>query len=718
MAADEPDAQASAATSAVDVIVLLSTRALARPLTYLAPAGTEVGDVVSVTVRGRQARGVVVAESSPPVMGRELERATVTPERIPPDLVRLALRLADRYGTTAARALGLVLAPRGSVRRARWLAIAPGVEPAGIRGTRRRALVELLERGSLPLEEARSRSGASAAIVRALLADGTLSESGAQTSAGGRALPATPAQELAIARLVAEIDAGAERGQARPLLLFGVTGSGKTEVFLRGIEHCLAVGRSAIVLVPEIALTPQTATRVTERFPGLVAVLHSGQAAGLRATEHARIASGEARVVVGPRSAIFAPVSSLGLIVIDEEHEQAYKQDSDPRYDARSVALLRAGDHGAAVLFASATPRPESWSAMPRVVLPERIGGLLPRIRVIDLRLDSRYPLTAPLADALGAIERDGGRGMLLLNRRGAAPALHCRHCGHRFRCDRCDVALTLHARPDRLECHHCGRRERAPDACPICGAVDIARLGAGTERLETLVAERFPRLAVIRLDADVSAHAGGLEEALERFAREDRAVLVGTQMIAKGHHFADVRLAAVIDADAGLALPDFRAEERTFDLLVQLAGRAGREGLGATVLLQAWDPAARVVELAATHDVEGFLDGELRRRKLLGYPPYRRLVRVLASAPRGTDPGPVLRELAEELTAAAGEPLDVLGPAELFRIRDRERAHLLVKCERPAAVGKFLGLAIGRRARSLSTAGIALAVDVDPQTL
>ncbi len=703
---------------AVDVVVLVTTRGLARPLTYLLPAGATVGDVVLASVRGRPTRGVVVAVPSASPGRDGLEPAEPTGERVPADLVRLALRIADRYGTTPARALALVVAPRGIVRPQPWLRLAAGADPGSIRGARRRALTELLASGPLPVVEARRLSGAGAAAVRALVAEGVLEEADEAAGAGAPTLPPTEAQERAIARLRAEIDAARATRSARPLLLFGVTGSGKTEVFLRGIEHCLASGRGVIVLVPEIALAPQTAARIEERFPGRVAVLHSAQAAGMRATEYDRIASGRAGIVVGPRSAVFAPIAELGLIVVDEEHEQAYKQDSEPRYDARSVALLRAGDHGAAVVFASATPRPETWRAMERVELPERIGGSLPRVRVVDLRLDDRYPLTGPLTQALGAIERDGGRAMLLLNRRGAAPALHCRHCGHRFRCPRCDVALTLHAGPERLECHHCGRRERAPHACPVCGAVDIARLGAGTERLEELVAERFPRLDVIRLDADVSARAGGLEDALGRFAATDRAVLVGTQMIAKGHHFADVRLAAAVDADAGLALPDFRAEERTFDLLVQLAGRAGREGKGATVLLQAWDPGASVVELAATHDVPTFLERELARRELLGYPPFRRLVRVLATAPRNGDATTVLVELAGELRAAAGAEVEVLGPVGLFRIRDRERAHLLVKCERPAAVGRLLGAAIARRAGALSKERTTIVVDVDPQTL
>ena len=426
-------------------------------------------------------------------------------------------------------------------------------------------------------------------------------------------------------------------------------------MFLRGIERCLALGRSAIVLVPEIALAPQTAGRVSARFGPRVAVLHSALAAGERAAEYARIVRGEATIVIGPRSALFAPVADLGLIVIDEEHEAAYKQDSDPRYDARAIAVLRARRHGAAVLLATATPRPEAWRPLERIELPGRIGGRLPPVDIVDLRRDGAYPISRPLHAALGAIADEGGRAVLLLNRRGEAPALHCRSCGVTFGCPDCDVALTLHRNPAALLCHHCGRRERIPRACPTCHAVDIARIGAGTERLEELIAETFPDLVVMRLDADSTSRRGTLEEVLERFGSTDRAVLVGTQLVAKGHDFPSVRLAAAIDADVGLAQPDFRAEERTFSLLVQLAGRAGREGSGGRVIVQSWEPESRVVRLAARHAVAEFLDGELARRELLAYPPFRRIVRVLVTAPSAHAADGVLRDAGRRRPAAPG---------------------------------------------------------------
>ena len=375
----------------------------------------------------------------------------------------------------------------------------------------------------------------------------------------------TGAQEAAVAACVELLEAG-----GGDVLVHGVTGSGKTEVYLRLIEHALQLGRGAIVLVPEIALTPQVASRFTARFGATVAVLHSGLSRGRRGSEHRRIAAREARVVVGARSAVFAAVPDLGVIVVDEEHDASYKHEADPRYDARRVAAKRARLEGAVTVYGSATPRPEVWHGVARrLSLPARVGGRLPAVQIVDLRLDGGYPLTRPLLDALGEIEDGGGRAIVLQNRRGAAAALHCRTCAQTWRCGRCDVALTLHGR--RLRCHHCGASEPMPKACPRCGSVDLAQIGAGTTRVEAELQRRFPRLEVVRLDADVAAQAGEPEATLRRFRSAEAAVLVGTQLVAKGHDVPGVKLAAVVDADQALAVPDFRAEERAFALLTQL---------------------------------------------------------------------------------------------------------------------------------------------------
>src|SRR5437764_1436750 len=405
----------------------------------------------------------------------------------------------------------------------------------------------------------------------------------------------------------------------------------------------LARGLGAIVLVPEIALAPQTVGRVRARFGDRVAILHSGLTEAERRDERERIARGEARVVIGARSAVFAPVRGLGLVVVDEEHDPSYKQESDPRYDARSVAAKRAALEGAVAVYGSATPRPESWFALERLELGGRIGADLPPVRVVDLRREAGYPLSAPLLAELRGVAERRSKAILLLNRRGVAPALHCRACGTTIRCPNCDVALVLHG-DTSLRCHHCGHSTSSPSNCPACGSPDLARLGAGTQKLQRELERELPELELIRLDADAVAKPEQLAQALRRFADAESVVLLGTQMVAKGHHFSGVELAAVIDADTGLAMPDFRAEERTFQMITQLAGRSGRDAPG-RVLVQAFQPDSRTVAHAARHDVGRFVAEELDRRRDLGYPPAQHLVRIVVS---GAEPEPVERALIE----------------------------------------------------------------------
>jgi primosomal protein N' (replication factor Y) len=634
---------------------LVTARALARPFTYEVDEGVEPGAVLEVRLHGARRRGVVVSldDEAPP--GIEPARAGKVVDEVPPALVALALWLAEYYGSTPARALQLV-AP---LRRAR-------------RGER--------------------------------------AEPAAREALAGEAEPArlSDAQRAALERITGLLDAG-EGGN---VLLYGATGSGKTEVYLQACSAALERGRGAIVLVPEIALTPQTLGRFRARFGDRVALLHSALSEAERRDERERIAAGEAPIVVGARSAIFAPVPRLGLVCVDEEHDASYKQDSDPRYDARTVAAKRAALEGAVAVYGSATPRPESWERLERLELGGRLGGSLPPVRVVDLRREASYPLSAPLLAELGAVAERGGKAILLLNRRGVAPALHCRVCGHTPRCGSCDVSLVLHG-DGRLRCHHCGFSEPAPQTCPSCGSPELVRLGAGTQRLERELAARVPELERIRLDADAVARPGALAEALGRFAAARGAVLLGTQMVAKGHHFAGVDLAAVVDADTGLGLPDFRAEERTFQLLTQLAGRSGRDAPG-RVLVQTFQPDARPVALAARHDVARFLAGELERRRALGYPPFRHLVRVVVAGPEPEAPLRALEELRAGLPAAA----EVLGPAPLLRLRGRHRAQLVVKTEHPRLVAGRAGRLLAAAAPAMRRADLTAVVDVDPQSL
>ncbi len=381
-----------------------------------------------------------------------------------------------------------------------------------------------------------------------------------------------------------------------------------------------------IVLVPEIALTPQTVARFQARFGDTVALLHSALSDGERYDEWRRLRSGEARIAVGPRSAVFAPVADLGLVVVDEEHDASYKHEGDPRYDARTVAAERARRAGATLVAGTATPRPETWHRLPHLRLPDRVDSRsLPPVRVLDMR-GSSTPLHPLTRRALAAARKS----VVLLNRRGWSNFLTCRTCGKVWECPNCDVALVLHRAEGVIACHHCGHRERVPDRCDHCGSLAVARYGAGTERIEAELRETLD-VPVFRLDADTAALKDAVPELLARFDAAPAGLLLGTQMVAKGHDFPDVTLGVVLDADSTLRFPDFRAEERTFALIAQLAGRAGRGPQGGRVLVQTTAPEAPAIEAASRHDAAGFLAGELERRRALRYPPFADLIRVIA---------------------------------------------------------------------------------------
>ncbi len=514
---------------------------------------------------------------------------------------------------------------------------------------------------------------------------------------------------------------GGSRG-LQEFLVHGVTGSGKTEVYLQAAQETLEQGRTVIILVPEIALTPQALARFQARFGDVVAVMHSGMSVGKRHDEWLRLARGEARVCVGPRSAVFAPLTDIGLIVVDEEHESSYKHESDPRYDARTVAQRRAQQHGAVMVLGSATPRPEAVFETRRLLMHERVDGRpLPAVEILDMR-GLHNPLHPDARLALADCRRDGGKAIVLLNRRGWSNFLSCGSCGRVWMCPNCEVALVLHRGGGYVACHHCGHHERVPSVCPDCGSVSVARHGAGTERLEyelttALGDTSFP---VLRLDADAS----GLDaraQILERFHAAPSGLLVGTQMVAKGHDFADVGLGIVVDADQTLRFPDFRAEERTFALITQLAGRTGRgvsaRGGAGRVLVQTMEPTARPIRLAAHHDSETFVRGELRRRKALGYPPFTTMIRVIFAAVDRDAAHAAATALRERISAVAtASRLAVLGPAPLFMLRGKSRYQLVVKAADRGAAIEAVRLAVDAVSADRRHREVALSVDVDPQ--
>jgi len=716
---------------------LTRTRAVRGPFDYrLRPDQSEVavGSLLRVPFGGRPSLGVVVglAGTSELEPDRLAEPDGVLPVGVPPDLVRLAEWMAGEYCSTPARALGLVLAPGATAGQRRKRALIAELSRSGERaldgtleeppGTRaltdrqRALLAQLRSRGPTVASElgteALKRLQARGLVA---IAQREIARRPARHSVGSASAtppPLTPDQERALAEiLVALSRPGSDR---KELLLHGVTGSGKTEVYLQAVQATLAVGRSAIVLVPEIALTPQALHRFQTRFGDIVAVMHSGMSQGERYDEWLRLASGDARVAVGPRSAVFAPLSDIGLVIIDEEHEGSYKHEGDPRYDARTVAARRARDHAAVLLLGTATPRPETVSSCRHLRLPRRIDGrALPPVEVLDMR-GQHHPLHPVTRHALADLRREGGKAIVLLNRRGWSNFLSCRSCGRVWMCPHCEVALVLHRAGGFVACHHCGHRERVPSRCPKCASVAVARHGAGTERIERELTDALgaPDFPVLRLDADSS----GLHErarTLERFQAAAGGLLVGTQMVAKGHDFPDVALGIVLDADQTLRFPDFRAEERTFALITQLAGRAGRGTRAGRVLVQTLAPEARSIAFAAHHDSDGFIADELIRREALRYPPYASLIRIVCAAADGAAAHATARDLHARVQAPGAT---VLGPAPLFRLRDRERSQIVIKATDRAAAIATVSAAVDERARAASARRVSVSVDVDPQ--
>ena len=545
----------------------------------------------------------------------------------------------------------------------------------------------------------------------------------------------TDRQNDVIRTLASAFDAG----PGEPFLLHGVTGSGKTLVYIELLKHVLAQGRGAIVLVPEISLTPQTVARFRARFGDQVAVLHSALSDGERFDAWRQLHSGRRRIAVGARSALFAPVSDLGVIVVDEEHDGSYKQSESPRYQARDMAVVRSAQEGALCVLGSATPALESWHNVERgkfrlVSLPDRVGGgTLPPVRLIDLRearkqskeksgarSEAGLVLTAPLVEAMRDRLRRGEQTILLLNRRGYSSFVQCRECGDVEICPACSISLTYHRGKSRLVCHHCRHEQRAPERCPRCGSTDLSFRGLGTEQVERVVAETFPEARLARMDVDTTSGKWSHHEILGRVERGEVDILLGTQMIAKGLDFPSVTLVGVVNADVGMHLPDFRATERTFQLLSQVAGRAGRGELGGDVLIQTALPEHYAIQAALAHDYVAFANRELNERKHPAYPPMVRLVNVIVSSPIPEDAAGNAQAAARWVRAhvVSGVSVDLIGPAPspIERLHGRWRWHFLLRSASVRALG-----ATARRLQSefrMRGADVRIAIDRDPNAL
>ncbi len=525
------------------------------------------------------------------------------------------------------------------------------------------------------------------------------------------------------------IAAAVQTGEFKTFLLHGVTGSGKTEVYLKAIEATLAVGRSALLLVPEIALTPAVAGQFFYRFGDRVAILHSAFNDSERAEQWRRIRSGAAGVIVGTRSGVFAPVQNLGLIVVDEEHDQSYKQGETPRYNGRDVAIVRAQAEGAVVVLGSATPSLESRYNAERgkyqlLELPERIERRpMPRVELVDMRvefLETRQQATfsRTLLDEVGKRLENGEQTMLLMNRRGFSSFMACRACGERMQCVNCAVTLTFHRRDHRMLCHYCSFAEKVPSACPKCNSEHIQFIGAGSERVEDELHRSFPKARIARMDRDTVSGKRHFETILNEFRAGSFDILVGTQMIAKGHDIPNVTLVGVVSADIGLGMPDFRAAERTFQLLTQAAGRAGRGVLPGIVLIQTINPDHYAIRFAAAQDYATFYEKEIQFRRLMRYPPFSALANVVVRAEKQEDALRMSGELGRLLESPV-EGLKILGPAEapVPRLKNEFRYQLLIKSTSRKRLNEILNR-VRQYGLDRKWGQTALVIDVDPLTL
>ncbi len=533
----------------------------------------------------------------------------------------------------------------------------------------------------------------------------------------------SPQQEKALSELVQAL----ENEEEKKFLLFGVTASGKTEVYLRALEYCLGKGRQGILLVPEISLTPQMMEAVRSRFGEQSALLHSALSPGERWDEWRRIRRGQARVIVGARSALFAPVEDLGLIILDEEHETAYKQETQPRYHAREVSAKRANLSQAVLLLGSATPSVETFFWAERgflhlLEMPERVASRpLPQVQLVDMRSEKAPPpiFSKTLVEEIQKTLSRGQQVILFLNRLGYAPLLLCPDCGYTFRCPHCSVSLTYHSALHQLRCHHCDYRRRVPSLCHRCQGTRLRLLGVGTERVEEETRRLFPSARILRLDSDTTSRKGAYHQILRAFREKEAQILIGTQMVAKGLDFPQVTLVGVISADLTLNMPDFRASERTFQLLMQVSGRAGRGEDPGKVLIQTFNPDHYSLQAICQHDYRGFYHEEIRFRQDLGYPPFSRLANLIAVGSTSQSAKALAEKIYQALKQKVGDSQEIIllgpAPAPLERIKGRYRWHLLLKAKR---ISPLLSL-LQQGLESLnSTERKLVTVDIDPVSL
>lgn len=725
-------------------------RPLEGDLTYRVPDGMVVAAGMRVQVplgQGREVGVVTKVGTDPrcdPSKVRLLLRVLDAEPLVDGDLIELSSRIAAEWACSRGQALAAMLPAALRHDRARRLETIVKLKKTDFEGVekleekepdRYRMLRTLKEAGGeMSVQDLCRATKLSISPVKTLAKHGFVillkQIAEADPLLRAKAVERTRPHELSPeqATAVTTIQNSLARGKFETFLLFGITGSGKTEVYLQALDAAQRAGRGGIVLVPEISLTPQTVGRFRSRFDH-VAVLHSKLTDAERMDQWKRIREGKANIVVGARSAIFAPVRNLGIIIVDEEHEPSFKQNNSPRYHARDVAEMRGALAGAAVVLGSATPALETWKRaidhkITLLKLTDRVaGGALPPVRIADLRherarelnLGSNILMTRPLRLAIERAISKKQRVILFLNRRGFAPVLWCSGCGATIQCSRCAVSLTFHHRIEKLACHLCGREAPIPTECPLCGIPKPRLLGAGTERIEQLVSKAFRDAHVARMDSDSTIARGSHEEILDRFRAGEIDILVGTQMIAKGLDVPEVTVVGVVDADATLHIPEYTSSERTFQLVAQVSGRAGRSAHGGEVFVQTSMPDHPAIACAARHDFITFATSELAEREKHRYPPFVRFVRVLGEHLREDRAQEAVTAAADIIKNRAAAGVELLGPqpAPIRKIKGLTRWHFLLRCDPPQALD-----AIRPQIQEIalkSFAGVRLTVDVDP---
>lgn len=749
-----------------DVVVTVPSRGIDRPFTYRVPpplaATLASGFIVRVPFHGREVSGYVVGLHDTPPAGleasaiRDIVAVQGSQSLLTGGLVDVARWMQAFYGCVLVEAFQAMIpepvrAALGAKRRTaaagriRVAVLSDTFDAAaceaymqtlgGDEGQARRLVAALRGRGAIAPTELLAVAHARREVL-AHLRDGGFVRWRMQAPPASPA-PAPPSnllggsaplhlndtQQRAVDTILTQVASG------RPgvILLHGVTGSGKTEVYLRALASVVASGRHGMALVPEISLTPQAVDRYHRHLGEKIAVLHSGLGPAERVDEWWSLKEGRMSVALGARSCVFAPLSDLGLIIVDEEHETSYKQEHSPRYHARQVAIRRAVVSGGTVVLGSATPSVESyyWALQGKytlVEMPQRVEDRpLPEVEIVSLR----RPRKDGRMRALGHVMRTrmqetlarGEQVMLLHNRRGFASYLMCTDCGHLSKCPRCDISFTYHAGPPRLVCHYCLYEMPPPALCPDCGGFEVAHFGAGTQRVEEEVMEAFPGVPLIRMDRDTTRQMSDHRRLLEQFAQREAQILIGTQMIAKGHDFPDVTLVGVVLADTALNLPDFRAAERTFSLLTQVAGRAGRGDTKGRVIIQTYNPDHYAIRHAASQQYRAFFDEELTYRRELEYPPFTHLINVIVSGEDGQAVENAALAMGEQMRQmVARESCVLLGPAPcaLGRIHRKSRWHLVFKCRRVQEIMPLIRTYL----RENPSAGVSVAVDADPVSM